>query len=291
MKKSLVFFCFTLIQAGFVYGQQSDLRVETDYRKQSAGADVEQTNRIFVGPNNNPLLIDHCYHYLPENSNRKFVTSKYAKAEENNGQLYDPLAPPEKAVQGQGIYCAKTPVSTIVTYGERAVRVELADDVVIQDNRNSKKIKYCRIGRGQMVSSDKDENCKSKPVDMVLYSGRSLTAPGVHDWYVILNDNRKKTISAIKEWSANDDLLVRDLKTALDILTDKINVSQEEKADLAKHSGGRNLETVIADLKKVIERSENDGANIQKKASSTEIATAKANRIQRVYRPLGYTKR
>ena len=145
------------------------------------------------------LPIDHCYHWLDEQSSG-YLTHKYQYANANSGELTFVTTPGTSngAIAGPGLYCAKSP-SGSYTYGDRLIRVELVDDVVLYDDYNN--VNYCRVGNKFIQDGD----CQSKDWDIKFYRGGGV---GNYAWYVISNPQ------AVKSWSANSDQLIQDLNNS-----------------------------------------------------------------------------
>jgi hypothetical protein len=144
------------------------------------------------------LAISHCYHWLDEkNANRGYLAFKYDYAAKNEGELsfYTTPASSKGAVAGAGIYCAKSP-SDSYAYGDRMIRIELTEDVVMLDEKAAKQ--YC----GYDASLTTDSKCQAKAWDIKFYSGG---VTGDFAWYVIRNP------SVIKMWSATSDQVIADL--------------------------------------------------------------------------------
>lgn len=138
------------------------------------------------------IPISHCYHWLDERS-KGYLSYKYKYSSQNKGELtfYTTPQTSNGSVAGPGLYCAKTPLTSL-SYGDRVIRIEFVDDVVIS-YQNS----YKRCGtKGNFYSTQQE--CESKPVDVLLFS------PGA-DWYVIKNPQ------AVKSWTASDDTLLAEL--------------------------------------------------------------------------------
>lgn len=143
--------------------------------------------------------IDHCYHWVDEkNGNKGYLTHKYnyAKANGNDLTFFTTPGTSKGSVAGAGLYCAKSP-SGSYTYGDRVIRVELVDDVVLYDELS--RIKYC----GKKETSQNSAKCAAKSWDIKFYSGGGRNNKA---WYVI-RDSR-----AVKAWSSNSDKLIADLR-------------------------------------------------------------------------------
>jgi len=156
-------------------------------------------NGIYTHANtkNDPHLpISHCYHWLDE-QNSGFLSYKYNFGNKNNGDIAF-IAGVNGAAAGPGLYCAKSP-SGSYSYGDRVIRLELVDDIVMLDDHTKKK--YCGHN-GDFYST---AECDSKPWDIKFYSGGGI---GNSAWYVI------KDPQAIKMWSANSDQLISDLNAS-----------------------------------------------------------------------------
>lgn len=140
-------------------------------------------------PNAPQLPIDHCYHWLDERTNG-FLTFKYGEAKRSGGEFSFYTTGGNGAYAGPGIYCAKTLIGSY-TYGDRVIRIDFVDDIVETDN-----VQQVCGTNGRFYPNQAD--CNKQPVDVHLYST-------VNEWYVIKNPK------AIKSWSANSDLLIKDL--------------------------------------------------------------------------------
>ncbi|MEN0059597.1 MAG: hypothetical protein AAGB31_12230, partial [Bdellovibrio sp.] len=119
-------------------------------------------------PDDPDMPIDHCYHWLNERTD-KFLTFKYQYASKNGGEFSFYTTGGNGAAAGPGIYCAKTPIGSY-SYGDRVVRINFVDDIVISDGNK----KICGIN-GRFYSNQAD--CDKKPVDINLFNSNS-------DWYV-----------------------------------------------------------------------------------------------------------
>lgn len=141
--------------------------------------------------------ISHCYHWLNE-AGKGYLTKKYAFAKANNGSVtfYTTPGTSNGAIAGPGLYCAKTPVGSM-GYGDRVLRLDLVDDIVLYDANSGKK--HC--GHDGKYYADQ-ATCNSKPWDIKFYSGGGV---GNIAWYVIRNPQ------AIMQWSANSAQLESDL--------------------------------------------------------------------------------
>lgn len=139
------------------------------------------------------IPISHCYHWLNERTNH-YLAYKYRYAAQNKGELTFFTTPQTSngSVAGPGLYCAKTPLTSL-SYGDRVIRIEFVDDVVVSNQNTFKKCGH----KGNFYPSQQE--CDRKPVDVLLYS------PGA-DWYVINNPQ------SVKSWTANDDTLINDLR-------------------------------------------------------------------------------
>lgn len=135
------------------------------------------------------MPIKHCYHWLNERTNG-FLTYKYNHAVKTGGEFSFFTTGGNGAVAGAGIYCAKTLLGSY-GYGDRVVKLELVDDVVLSDGST----KLC--GTNGDFYRTKAE-CESQPVDIELFNHSA-------EWYVI------KRPEAIRAWTANDDSIVQDL--------------------------------------------------------------------------------
>lgn len=180
-----------------------------------AQSDIDRTRRMYMTGTSDPRKITHCYHYISEKQqNRNFLTAKYTYAQANSGHFFIPPPGPNNAVAGPGVYCAKTLVSTVY-YGDRVLRIELSDDVVILDRRAN--VKYCRHGGDNFTDSRTDASCAQKKVDLKYYEEN-------YGWYVITTEGfpeirpGDRRVRAIKEWSAEDALLISDLQQTIDLV-------------------------------------------------------------------------
>jgi hypothetical protein len=151
---------------------------------------------IAATKNDPHLPISHCYHWLDQ-KNQNFLTYKYRYGDNNNGDVAF-VAGTNGAIAGPGLYCAKSP-SGSYSYGDRVIRLELVDDIVMLDATTGKK--YC----GHNGSFYSQSECNKKPWDIKFYTGGGR---GRSAWYVI------KDPQAIARWSANSDQLITDLTTS-----------------------------------------------------------------------------
>lgn len=145
--------------------------------------------------------VDHCYHWLKEGSGG-ILTHKYNHAKEKHGELtfYG-----SNGNGGPGLYCAKE-IWQSISYGDRVVRVNFVDDVVLYDvesmniycGKDSPAISLPLTINFQLKSYDSNNPCK-RPIDVIRY------AHG-YDFYVIKNE------ASVKTWSANDGQVVKDLE-------------------------------------------------------------------------------
>lgn len=140
-------------------------------------------------PSDPQMPISHCYHWLDQRT-QSFLTFKYKHAAANGGEFSFYTTGGNGAAAGPGIYCAKTLLGSY-SYGDRVVRLELVDDIVLTDGSTQ----VCGT-TGKFYANQSD--CDRQPVDIHLYSKSS-------EWYVIKNPK------AIKAWSANSPALVADL--------------------------------------------------------------------------------
>lgn len=185
------------------------------------------------------MPISHCYHWLDERTN-KYLTFKYNHAANNKGQLTFYTTGGNGAVAGPGLYCAKTPVGSY-NYGDRVIRIEFVNDVVIADRGGHK---LC--GTDGKFYPDQSE-CNKKSEDVLFYS----TEPA---WYVI------KSPQAVKAWSSNSDALVNELveskldgdlaaKTHIDLTLQAIQaeVVSKGKTTYINESGRSGIMDIIKD--------------------------------------------
>lgn len=142
--------------------------------------------------------ISHCYHWLNQAS-KNYLTFKYDFAKTNGDELTFFTTPGSSngSVAGPGLYCGKSPADSY-SYGDRVIRVDLVDDVVMLDEPAG--IKYCGT---KGVTSKTSAECAQKTWDIKFYHGGGI---GNVAWYVIQNP------MAIQSWSANNDVLENDLK-------------------------------------------------------------------------------
>lgn len=190
--------------------------------------------------------LSHCYHWLDEQSDG-YLTKKYAYAKKNQGDVtfYTSPSTSNGAVAGPGLYCAKTPISSMA-YGDRVIRLDLVDDVVMLDAHTGRK--YC--GHNGDYYQDPSE-CAKKPWDIKFYNGGGA---GYTAWYVIRDPQ------AIARWSANSSQLEQDLllnKQTGDLSYDQqadrtIQKMQAERASLGEwviinHKARMNLVEILKD--------------------------------------------
>jgi hypothetical protein len=140
--------------------------------------------------------ISHCFHWLSEKSG--YLTKKYNHAKRNNGDItfYTSPGTSNGAVAGPGLYCAKSPTGSY-GYGDRVIRVDFVDDVVLLDSNTGRK--YCGYN-GNYYSSQAE--CNKKAWDVKFYSGGGS---GSYAWYVIRNPQ------AVIQWSSNSLQVENDL--------------------------------------------------------------------------------
>ena len=141
--------------------------------------------------------LHHCYHWIKENEGRYArLTYKYKAAETERGGLsFYTTTTGNRA--GDGLYCGKTPLDSI-TYGDRVIRIEFVDDVVLQYGVN-----YCG-NTPERAKSANHQECQRKTPDVLLFDGTGQ--PNGEAWYVIKNPK------AIKNWTANNSVLENDLR-------------------------------------------------------------------------------
>jgi len=159
---------------------------------------------VVFGTKNDPHLdITHCYHWIDQGSDN-YLTYKYDHAQKNKDELtfYTTYSTSNGSVAGAGLYCAKSP-SGSYSYGDRLIRVNLVDDVVMLDETTG--VKYC--GHNGADSTNSTE-CSSKEWDIKFYSGGGI---GNSAWYVIQNP------MAVDSWSANSDQIIDDLNTSISL--------------------------------------------------------------------------
>jgi hypothetical protein len=154
------------------------------------------TSAIAATRNDSHLPISHCYHWLDQ-KNQNFLTYKYRYGDNNNGDVAF-VAGTNGAIAGPGLYCAKSP-SGSYSYGDRVIRLELVDDIVMLDATSGKK--YC----GHNGTFYSQSECNKKPWDIKFYTGGGK---GNSAWYVI------KDPQAIARWSANSDQVITDLTSS-----------------------------------------------------------------------------
>lgn len=142
--------------------------------------------------------ITHCYHWLNEGS-KSYLSFKYTFAKSNGNELtfFTSSSTSNGSVAGPGLYCGKTPIDSY-SYGDRVIRVNFVDDVVLLDELAG--IKYCGT-KGE--TSKTSSACAQKTWDVKFYSGGGVEN---YAWYVIQNP------MAIDTWTASNDLLEEDLK-------------------------------------------------------------------------------
>lgn len=147
-------------------------------------------------PDSPHVPISHCYHWLDEGGHR-YLKHKYAHAKDNKGELtfYTTAATSNGSVAGPGLYCAKAPISSY-SYGDRVIKVEFVDDVVLLDETTGKQ--YCGLDGNQLPQAE----CDKKAWDVKFYSGGGK---GVKAWYVISNPQ------SVIRWSANSSELEKEL--------------------------------------------------------------------------------
>jgi hypothetical protein len=121
----------------------------------------------------------------------------YAKTNGNDLTFYSESSTSNGRAAGPGLYCGKSP-SDSYSYGDRLIRVDLVQDVVMLDSKTN--IKYCGFDGETSKTSGV---CAKKNWDIKFYRGGSH---GEYAWYVIQNP------MAVERWSANSDQLVSDLK-------------------------------------------------------------------------------
>lgn len=138
------------------------------------------------------LPISHCYHWL--DSTNGFLQFKYAHAEQANGELSFFTTGGNGAIAGPGLYCAKTP-SGSYGYGDRIIKIELVQDVVLLDAHTG--IKHC--GYGATAGTVPHDACQEKNWDIKFYNSSA-------DWYVIQNPN------AVLRWTTGSADLAADLE-------------------------------------------------------------------------------
>jgi hypothetical protein len=140
-----------------------------------------------------PVPIGHCYHWLQ--SSAGYLDFKYDYAKKNGNELtfYTSPATSNGSVAGPGLYCAKSP-SESFGYGDRVIRIELVDDIVILDATSGKN--YCGHN-GRYYANDAE--CQAKDWDIKYYNHSP-------DWYVIQNPR------AVKSWSATSPNVIEDLQ-------------------------------------------------------------------------------
>jgi hypothetical protein len=144
--------------------------------------------------NANATTINHCYHWINEAGNN-FLSFKYKWASEHSGEFSFYSTQGNGAMAGAGIYCAKTPAGSY-SYGDRLVRLDFVDDVVLRDDMNDR----CSVGGAMKPMAE----CANKTIDVRLYS--SGNAGMNSEFYVIYSPK------AVKSWSSNSDQLISDLR-------------------------------------------------------------------------------
>lgn len=197
---------------------------------------------IAYGTKNDPhLAISHCYHWLDE-ANDKYLTYKYNYAKNNKDELtfYTTYSTSNGSVAGPGLYCAKSP-SGSYSYGDRLIRVDLVDDIVMLDSTTGKK--YCGI-KGE--DSTNSEECAQKEWDIKFYNGGGI---GNSAWYVIQNP------MAVSQWSATSDQLLQDLNVSIGLndrsfrnhaqsTIERIKVERSEKGERIYINGNARLSII-----------------------------------------------
>jgi hypothetical protein len=166
----------------------------------------------------NPDAIKHCYHWLKDDG-RHFLTAKYEWAKAHNGEFSFFTTAGNGNAAGDGIYCAKTPMSS-VEYGNRVIRLDLVDDVVIHEKISQK----YTIGGVEVTA----KQALAKGVDMDYYRTYKDDA-----WYVI------RQPEVIKGWSTNGDQIKSDLQFAAQDGLDKNDLNETLKlmdAEIASNS-------------------------------------------------------
>lgn len=153
----------------------------------------------------------HCYHWLEDRTSGR-LQAKYQYAAQNNGQMLN-ITGSNGTNAGLGFYCAQSPISTR-SYGDRVIRIDFVDDVVIRDDVQ-------RTGNHCPGGVRTKEECDNSQPDVILYP-YNVTA------YVV------KNLNAIKFWSANSDQLISDIRAATKSEEPLIKIMKAEQ--LAMHN-------------------------------------------------------
>lgn len=180
-----------------------------------------------------PFPLSHCYHWIQS----RFLDLKYQHAQANSGELlFGESFRTNSAVAGLGLYCAKSP-SQSADYGDRVIRVDFVEDVVILDDVSKKK--YC----GFLGKALPDEECQRKDWDIRLYQRNP-------DWYVI------KNAAAIAKWSVASPELLSDLQAEVNatlsfspkaqVVSSAINADIKAKGEIVFFNGKARMS--LADL-------------------------------------------
>lgn len=175
-----------------------------------------------AGTLNDPHFpISHCYHWLDEASDQ-YLSYKYSWADNNKNELtfHTTKRTSNGSVAGPGLYCAKSPVGSY-GYGDRVIRVDFVDDVVLYDDTAN--IKYCGTAGETSRNSAK---CANKAWDVKFFSGGGV---GNKAWYVVRNP------MAIQSWSANSDVLVRDLRDNISVSDSNFRVHAQNTIAAVLH--------------------------------------------------------
>lgn len=169
--------------------------------------------------------IGHCYHWLKQTYDGR-LTQKYEYAKAHEGALsFESNATGNNAVEGRGLYCAKTPYGS-TDYGDRIIRIDFVPSVVMEVGGQ----KICGFD-GNYYKSQSE--CERQPVD-IKYSSEQ------NHWYVIKNP------MAIASWSANSDQLISDLKnSANELAQDSLNRNKLETQVLVIGSDSRAFPKIV----------------------------------------------
>ncbi|MEN0059596.1 MAG: hypothetical protein AAGB31_12225 [Bdellovibrio sp.] len=141
-----------------------------------------------------PIAISHCYHWLQ--SNLGYLKFKLEHARDNDNELTFFSNPQtlNQAWAGRGLYCAQAPSGSF-SYGDRVIRVEFVQDVVILDEYTG--TKYCGRGGGSFTT---DSQCQQRDWDVKFYDKNMR-------WYLI------KSPQVIKRWTINSPQLIKEVES------------------------------------------------------------------------------
>ncbi|MBL7670886.1 MAG: hypothetical protein JNM39_10410 [Bdellovibrionaceae bacterium] len=181
---------------------------------------------VFANSESTPdVPIGHCYHWLKQTYDGR-LTQKYEYAKTNQGAFsFQSNATGINAVEGRGIYCAKTPYGS-TDYGDRVIRIDLVPSVVMEAGPH----KICGVD-GHYYKSKSE--CDNQPAD-IKYSSDT------NHWYIIKNP------LAIASWSANSDLLISDLRnSANELPPNSLNRNKLEAQILYIDSTSRDFPKIV----------------------------------------------